>query len=81
MLRGAWRSGAATNLEFTKALGRALGRPTLFPLPAFMAKLALGEMAEDLLLASTRVNPGKLSLSGFRFSHPEIDAALVAVLK
>ena len=73
--------GAATNLEFTKALGRALGRPTLFPLPAFMAKLVLGEMAEDLLLASTRVTPGKLSLSSFRFSHPELDTALAAVLE
>jgi len=73
--------GAVTNLEFTKALGRALGRPTVFPLPAFMAKLALGEMAEDLLLASIRVTPSRLTESGFRFTHPELNAALAAVLK
>jgi hypothetical protein len=72
--------GAVTNLEFTKALGRALGRPTLFPLPAFVARLALGEMADDLLLASIRVEPALLKERGFQFEHPEIDGALGAVL-
>lgn len=72
--------GAVTNLEFTKALGRALGRPTLFPLPAFVARLALGEMADDLLLASIRVEPALLKERGFQFEHPEIDDALGAVL-
>ncbi len=69
-----------TNLEFTKALGRALRRPTLFPLPAFAARLVLGEMADALLLASARVEPAKLQASRFVFRHREIDAALSDVL-
>ena len=73
--------GAVTNLEFTKALGRALGRPTLFPLPAFVARLALGEMADDLLLASIRVEPAVLKERGFQFEHPELEGALGAVLE
>jgi uncharacterized protein len=56
-----------TNYDFTKGVGRALHRPTLFPLPAFMAKLMLGEMADELLLASTRVTPKKLLAHGFEF--------------
>lgn len=71
---------AATNLEFTKALGRALGRPTIFPMPALAAKLALGEMANDLLLASARVVPRKLEQNGFEFSYAELDDALRHVL-
>jgi len=71
---------AATNLEFTKALGRALGRPTIFPMPALAARLALGQMANDLLLASARVVPRKLEQSGFVFSHADLDDALRHVL-
>ena len=73
--------GAVTNLEFTRALGRALGRPTLFPLPAFVARLALGEMADDLLLASIRVEPAVLKEHGFQFEHPELAGALAAALE
>jgi uncharacterized protein len=73
--------GAVTNLEFTRALGRALGRPTLFPLPAFVARLALGEMADDLLLSSIRVEPAVLKGHDFPFEHPELDGALGAVLE
>jgi len=73
--------GTVTNLEFTKALGRALGRPTLFPLPAFAARLVLGEMAEDLLLASIRVSPAELMENGFRFENPELNGALAVVLE
>ncbi|OVE77306.1 TIGR01777 family protein [bacterium F16] len=69
-----------TNREFTKALGRALHRPTLFPLPAFMVKLLFGEMGDELLLSSTRVTSSKLSGSGYRFAHPEIGDALSALL-
>lgn len=69
-----------TNIEFTKALGKALGRPTIFPMPGFMAKLVIGEMAEDLILASTRVKPTVLEKSGFQFKHPEIEEALKAVI-
>jgi uncharacterized protein (TIGR01777 family) len=64
------------NSEFTAALGRVLGRPTIFPVPAFAARLAFGEMADELLLASARVEPAKLQASGFQFQHPTLDAAL-----
>lgn len=69
-----------TNREFTKALGRALHRPTIFPLPGFAARLVLGEMAEALLLASQRVEPRRLLESAYRFRRPEIDGALKALL-
>jgi uncharacterized protein len=66
-----------TNHEFTKTLGRVLRRPTVFPMPAFAARLAFGEMADGLLLASTRVEPKRLMDAGFRFRFPELEAALV----
>ena len=69
-----------TNAEFTKTLGRVLKRPTLFPLPAFAARLALGGMADDLLLASARVAPACLLASGYRFRFPDLEAALRHVL-
>ena len=65
-----------TNLEYTKTLGRVLRRPTILPMPAFAARLAFGEMANDLLLASARVLPKKLGDSGFTFAHPEVESAL-----
>jgi uncharacterized protein len=65
-----------TNLDFTKALGRALGRPTVFPMPGFAARLVLGEMADELLLASARVQPAKLLASGFVFHHTELQPTL-----
>jgi len=70
----------ATCREFTKALGRVLARPTLVPLPAFAARLALGEMADALLLASARVVPEELLDSGFAFAHPQLEPALRHVL-
>lgn len=70
----------ATNREFTKALGRVLSRPTIFPMPAFAARLALGEMANELLLASARVLPKKLLDTGYEFRHAELEAALRHVL-
>ena len=66
----------ATNLEFTKTLGKVLFRPTLFPLPAFIARLMLGRMADELLLASARVRPGVLEQTGFAWIHPELEGAL-----
>lgn len=65
-----------TNYDFTKGVGKALRRPTIFPMPAFVAKLALGEMANDLLLASTRVVPKKLQDHGFQFDYPELVGCL-----
>ena len=72
--------GAVTNKEFTKTLGRVLRRPTVFPMPAFGARLAFGEMADALLLASTRVEPRRLREGGFVFGHPDLDGALRHVL-
>ena len=70
-----------TNLEFTKTLGRVLHRPTLLPLPAFAARLIFGEMAEELLLGSTRVIPKKLVDTGYEFCHAELEAALEDLLR
>ncbi len=65
-----------TNREFTKTLGKVLGRPTIFPMPAFAARVALGEMADELLLASARVIPRRLQESGYEFRFTELEAAL-----
>lgn len=65
-----------TNAEFTKVLARLLHRPALFPVPAAAARLALGEMADDLLLASARVVPRKLESSGYTFRYPALEEAL-----
>lgn len=69
-----------TNKEFTKALGAVLSRPTLFPLPKFLANLVLGEIADELLLASARVAPEKLNTMGYAFKYPALDAALRHIL-
>jgi hypothetical protein len=71
---------AATNREFTKTLGKVLGRPTLFRVPAFALRLALGEMADEMLLASIRAQPARLTASGYRFRYPDLEAALRHVL-
>ena len=72
--------GAVTNAEFTRVMGRVLRRPTLFPLPGFVARLVLGEMADALLLSSIRVVPAQLQLNDFEFEHPDLETALRAVL-
>lgn len=72
---------AVTNTEFTKALGRVLHRPTVFPLPAFAARLAFGEMADELLLGSTRVIPTRLQVAGYQFQSPEIESALTTAIR
>lgn len=69
-----------TNLEFTTTLGRVLARPTVFPMPAFAARLAFGEMANDLLLASAHVEPTRLLNAGYAFRYPELEGALRHVL-
>ncbi|HXE91865.1 MAG TPA: TIGR01777 family oxidoreductase [Terriglobales bacterium] len=70
-----------TNREFTKTLGQVLHRPTIFPVPAFVVKTLFGQMGEELLLASQRVEPARLIAAGFSFTHPELKGALEAVLK
>lgn len=65
-----------TNIEFTKTLGKVLHRPTLFPLPSLVAKAVLGEMADELLLASARVQPDVALKSGYVFRYPWLEASL-----
>jgi uncharacterized protein len=69
-----------TNAEFTKTLARILKRPAVFSVPAFAAKLAFGELAEEGLLASARVLPNKLVEAGFQFKYPDIRQSLVNLL-
>lgn len=66
----------ATNAEFTRVLGRVLCRPTFLPLPAFAARLVLGEMADELLLSSARVAPRGLEGTGYAFLQPHLEPAL-----
>jgi uncharacterized protein len=68
------------NTDFTRVLARVLRRPALFPAPAFALRLALGEMADRLLLASQRVLPKKIESLGYRFLLPDLESALRAVL-
>lgn len=70
----------ATNAEFTTILGRVLSRPTIFPVPAPALRLALGEMANELLLAGARVLPARLQASGYRFRFAGLEPALRHVL-
>ena len=70
-----------TNAEFTAALGRALGRPVALGVPAFALKLALGEMAQELLLASQRVSPVRALAAGYIFKFPLLQPALADLLR
>jgi uncharacterized protein len=65
-----------TNAQYTRTLGRVLNRPTILPLPAPAARLMLGQLADELLLASQRVEPAKLRGSGYEFRYPELEGAL-----
>jgi len=79
--RGAYNAGApnpVTNAEFTGALGKALGRPTVLPMPETALKLLFGEMSE-LLLVSDRMLPMRLLDEGFEFKYPKLDEALAAI--
>jgi uncharacterized protein len=71
---------AVQNADFTKFLAKALHRPALFPAPAFALRLALGEMADALLLSSQRVTPRALEKLGYRFFHSDLSAALRSLL-
>ena len=68
------------NAEFTKTLAAAMHRPALFPAPAFALRIALGEMADALLLSSQRALPKKLESLGYQFQHPDLKSALAALL-
>lgn len=70
-----------TNTEFTKTLARILHRPAFLPVPAGVARLAFGELADEGLLASARVLPERLPSNGFRFKFPELSPALADLLQ
>jgi uncharacterized protein (TIGR01777 family) len=69
-----------TNEQFTKALGKALNRPTLLPVPGFAIRTVFGEMGDEMLLAGKRVLPARLLASGFEFAAPTIDVGLERAL-
>jgi uncharacterized protein (TIGR01777 family) len=71
---------AVRNVEFTRTLAGVLGRPSWMTVPAFGARLLLGEMADELLFASARVLPARLRDTGYRFRHPMLEEALRHVL-
>jgi len=68
--------GPVRNAEFARALGRALSRPALLPVPAAALRLAFGELADEALLSSARVVPAKLLAAGHAFRFPRLDEAL-----
>ena len=70
-----------TNREFTRTLGRVLRRPTFLTVPAPAIRLLLGEMADELLLVSARVEPQRLQESGYAFCYPDLEAALRHLLR
>jgi len=70
-----------TNAEFTKTLASVLSRPAIFPMPAFAARLVFGQMGDELLLGSQRVEPAKLTASGYVFQKPDLRRALRDILK
>lgn len=70
-----------TNAQFTKVLGQVISRPTIFPVPSFGLKILMGEMADELLLSSTRVLPAKLTGAGFSYKQADLSSALEAALK
>jgi len=67
---------AMTNREFTKTVGSVLSRPTILTAPTIALRIALGEMADSLLLSSTRVRPSRLIATGYRFRHDELGVCL-----
>jgi uncharacterized protein len=70
-----------TNAEFTKTLAETLSRPAIFPVPAFAARFAFGQMADELLLASQRVEPTRLISSGYPFRFVDLAASLQSIVK
>jgi uncharacterized protein len=70
-----------TNAEYTRVLGHVLNRPTFFTVPTPAARVVIGEMADELLLASARVEPVRLRETGYSFRHPELEGALRQLLR
>ena len=81
-IHGAFNATApqpATNKTFSVALGRALRRPALVPVPAFALRLMLGE-ASEVILSGQHVRPKAITAAGYRFKHPDLAAALQSIL-
>jgi hypothetical protein len=72
--------GPVRNRDFTKTLVAVLCRPALLPAPRLLLRMLLGEMADELLLASAKAQPQKLLDSGYVFQEPELEAALRQLL-
>jgi uncharacterized protein len=70
-----------SNAEFTRTLGRVLGRPTILPVPGFALRALVGEMADAELLSSKRVVPAALQQAGFVFGQPTLENALRETLQ
>jgi uncharacterized protein (TIGR01777 family) len=73
-------AGAATNAQYVRAVGRAIHRPTIVPLPAFAIRLAFGQMGEEMILGGRPVVAERLAQAGFAFEYGTLDAALEAAL-
>ncbi len=71
--------GALSNHMFAKALGRALGKPSFFPTPAFIIRASMGQMGDELIVKGQHVNPKKLIEAGFHFKHPTIESYLTEI--
>jgi uncharacterized protein (TIGR01777 family) len=71
---------AVTNRQFTKTLGRVVGRPTILPVPASALRLVLGQMADEMLLAGANAQPARLQSLGYPFRHPALEPALRELL-
>jgi len=69
-----------TNLSYTKTLGKALNRPTIFPMPALVIKLLMGQMGEELLLAGKKILPVKALKAGYKFKYQELEDALFNIV-
>jgi uncharacterized protein len=70
-----------TNREFARTLAKVLGRPAVMTMPAVVARVMLGEMGDEVLLASQRADPVHLKSSGFQFNFPELEPALRHLLR
>jgi hypothetical protein len=70
-----------TNREFTKTLGSVLHRPTILSMPAFAARLAFGEMADEMLLGGAHIEPRALTAASFQFEYPQLEPALRHMLE
>ena len=68
------------NRDFARALARALHRPAVLPVPAFLLRLALGQLADELLLGGQKVLPGKAQETGYQFLYPKLDDALAEIV-